>query len=158
MPTNLTPGTCVKCWSANSPNPPQPITPNRMRSSSMHSSRIDELSGLGERAQGRLGDLGRLQIVVVVEVVQRLVEPAVGHAEVELGGGAVGGAGGGLIELAIEPGEGAGGGHQGDGGVGDPLLDILAFEDGFAMLDQGALDRPGEAGDAAAEGVGVRPE
>src|SRR5262249_61187749 len=35
MPTSLTPDTWVKCWSANSPNPPQPFTPNRRRPSSM---------------------------------------------------------------------------------------------------------------------------
>src|SRR5262245_48541106 len=33
MPTSLTPGTWMKCWRANSPNPPQPFTPNRMRPS-----------------------------------------------------------------------------------------------------------------------------
>src|SRR6516165_11206226 len=41
MPTSLTPGTWVKCWSANSPNPPQPITPNRMTPSSMDANLVD---------------------------------------------------------------------------------------------------------------------
>ena len=35
--------------------------------------------GSGEMTQGGLGRLGGLAVVVVVEVVQRLVEPAVGH-------------------------------------------------------------------------------
>src|SRR5262249_52173865 len=41
MPTSLTPDTWVKCWSANSPNPPQPLTPNRMRSSSIEADPVD---------------------------------------------------------------------------------------------------------------------
>src|SRR5207237_8804728 len=32
----------MNCWSANSPNPPQPITPKRMRSSSMDANLVDE--------------------------------------------------------------------------------------------------------------------
>src|SRR6266542_5504996 len=41
MPTSLTPDTWVKCWSANSPNPPQPFTPNRMRPSFMDVDLVD---------------------------------------------------------------------------------------------------------------------
>ena len=55
-------------------------------------------------------------------------------------------------ESAVEPGEGARGGHQRDDGVGDPFLDVLAIEDGLAMLDQQALDRPAEPRDPAASG------
>src|SRR5688572_28466134 len=43
MPTSLTPATWVKCWSANSPNPPQPLTPSRRRPSSLDA----ELAGVG---------------------------------------------------------------------------------------------------------------
>ena len=42
IPTSVTPGTCVKCWSANSPNPPHPTTPNRTGLSCMTSNRMEE--------------------------------------------------------------------------------------------------------------------
>ena len=45
-------------------------------------------------------------VVVVVELLEGAVKLPVGHAEVELGGGAAFGVGP-LAELAVEPGEGA---------------------------------------------------
>src|SRR5512142_1223702 len=93
----------------------------------------------GSAPGGGAGGGGGLVVIVVVGLVEGLVEPAVGHPEVERTGGALQLARGPAGQRAVEPGEGAGGGHQRDRGLGDPLLDVLALEDRLAVRDQGPL-------------------
>jgi hypothetical protein len=49
MPTSLIPGNWMNCWSANSPNPPQPITPIWMRLSSIDPNFVNEVTSGAEQ-------------------------------------------------------------------------------------------------------------
>ena len=79
-------------------------------------------------AEGGVGRLGGLAVVVMVEVEQRLVEPAIGHPQVEVRRRLVERRGGPDGQVVVEPRQGARGGDQRDGGVGDPFLDVLPSE------------------------------